>query len=144
VGKTTKDKQMSKKRRSGFGLFTDEELNELETDNFGRVITDKDLIQIQIRGNIKNDIVCIGTITFHENKNDYIRVSITGSNLEQKLIDIWEHTGISKFILKKWGGKLFYHIDLYYYLENNFKDQVNNYDNLVYYYPEYDLFKFTI
>jgi hypothetical protein len=136
---------MPEKLKFKFENITHDDLNELETDNLGRVITDESLIQIQIRKSLNDDLLCIGTITFHLNKDDYICMGVTGNSLRQKLIDIWEYTGISNFILKRnYDNHQFYHVDMLYYLENGYADQILDYEKFILDYPEYDLTQFKV
>jgi hypothetical protein len=136
---------MADKTKFRFGMIAYDDLNELETDNLGRATMDESLIQIQIRKSLNGDLLCIGTITFHQNRNDYICMSVTGNSLKQKLIDIWEYTGISNFVLKmNYNNHQFYHVDMLYYLENGFEDQILDYEKFILDYPEYDLTQFKV
>lgn len=115
-------------------------LNILDTDEFGRVKNQdelNDLIQLHVTGNIEDRMKVIGTVTFHKNQNDFSFKGIIGGEYFKNFFEIWEKTGISRFVLKNWDGKLFYHIDFRYYLENNKRDMVNNYYTLVKNNPEY-------
>jgi hypothetical protein len=119
---------------------SDDELNELETDNLGRVITQEDLIQIQIRGNTNDIINVVGTITFHRVLNDFSFKGILNRDNSKKFLDIWFNTGISKFVLKELDDKeMFYYIDLFYYLNSDCQEQVKSFYEFLEQYPECEL-----
>jgi hypothetical protein len=115
-----------------------EDIFELETDNFGQVITQEDLIQIKIRKTINDVRKTIGTLTFHHNQYDFSYKGILNKDNSGMFFDIWINTGISRFNLISMKNRLFYRIDYLYYLYD-FTKQVNYYHQFIKDYPEYDL-----
>jgi hypothetical protein len=115
-----------------------EDIFELETDNFGQVITQEDLIQIKIRKTINDIRETIGTLTFRHNQYDFSYNGILNKNNSEIFFGIWVNTGISRFNLISMKNRLFYRVDYLYYLYD-FTEQVDYYHQFIKDYQEYDL-----
>jgi hypothetical protein len=81
--------------------LNNDELVELDTDEYGFVKKQNDLIQIKIWKFISDSMELIGTITFHYGFDDHIFKGIVNKKNSLRLLDTWFNTGISDFIVMK-------------------------------------------
>ena len=112
-----------------------DDLIELDTDDYGFVTIQDDLIQIKIWKIIHDSIKLIGTITFHYNFDDYIFKGIVNKRNSEMIIDTWFNTGISDYIVEKSGNDWYVDFLGTKYVFNS--EQLSNYYQFKKDYPEY-------
>ena len=117
------------------------ELIELDTDDYGFVTVQDDLIQIKIWKIISDSIQLIGTITFHHNFDDYIFKGIVNKNNSQSILDTWYNTGISDYIVEKIGNDWYVDFLNTKYVFN--PKQLSDYYQFKKDFPEYRQLKLT-
>jgi hypothetical protein len=113
----------------------DDELIELDTDDYGFVTVQDDLIQIKIWKFIYDNLELIGTVTFHYHFEDYIFKGIVNRKNSSMILDTWFNTGISDYIVEKIGNDCFVDFLKIKYVFN--PEQLSNYNQFKKDHPEY-------
>jgi hypothetical protein len=119
--------------------FEDDELIELDTDSYGFVTTQDDLVQIKIWKFVSSSLELVGTITFHHHFDDHIFKGIVNRKNSSMILDTWFNTGISEYLVEKINNDWF--VD---FLGTKYvfcQEQLSDYKQKKKDYPEYQQLK---
>jgi hypothetical protein len=119
-----------------------DDIIELETNEYGQVITNKDLIQIKF-WRLKNKVTqLVGTITFHHHESDYTFSGIVNRRNAGMIVNTWFNTGISDYVVEKINNVYF--VDIFWFKYYFYKGQIQYLMEFKSEYPEYKQLKLEV
>jgi hypothetical protein len=114
---------------------------ELETNEFGRVITQNDLIQIKIWKHINEVSKLVGTITFRCLEYKFNFKGIVNKKNSKMILDMWFYTGMSNYLVQKVGKERLLKFSIGKYFGFQYLPVIERYKQFIRDYPEYQHLK---